>query len=582
MNARHGTPGNNRLSNNTGQQRVDFMFSAARTNNSTAGAAENGIIAAASSDDNDADLAEDGNIADRDNPVGSEQREETRLAGEDRGQVQDQMPRRDDEPDINNPNMSSARMNGRSVSGIVKVQLKLVQERNKTMQVEIKNEIRQGKVWDRSDLQLHHHIKPAIMREGWKDFFKMDVYNWVPSVLLSKNDIPWLPMCPNTNCIHKCTRNGFNNSPRIVYGMHENYILNAPERYRCKPCQIKRSTHFALNLPKKEAPRCEWNSLDQHIMEQVKDSNHGMFYEFPCVLSHINALDKSVLKLVQDLAVRGVGPGSVAGMLISWHEHSWQKKEIKWLSHLASRMEEPISTLFGRDENLQDVEKCPSYFSAQCGGGSPSAKYLISTFNRSIHSNRRYFDEEVVRRMKNSIMVAIDASFKVGKWMMRHGDQKIYEALQTGLNEYGEIIMQRWSTSDNHDELETHLKQLKDLGFEPWWIFSDAPEKDRSMLIRVFENLALNVDEDHIERTEEHIAVASNLELIPANLDDCMYIHNSTNAESMMSLLSQDLDAQVGDKVIYFDEGKLLHSYLSSCPYTTNVLNSFSIILIYC
>jgi hypothetical protein len=58
-------------------------------------------------------------------------------------------------------------MNGRSVSGVVKVQLKLVQESNKTMQVEIKNQIRQGKVWDRSDFQLHHHIKPAItMREG--------------------------------------------------------------------------------------------------------------------------------------------------------------------------------------------------------------------------------------------------------------------------------------------------------------------------------------------------------------------------------------------------------------------------------
>jgi len=40
MNARHGTPGNNRLSNNAGQQRVDFMFSAARTNNSTAEAAK--------------------------------------------------------------------------------------------------------------------------------------------------------------------------------------------------------------------------------------------------------------------------------------------------------------------------------------------------------------------------------------------------------------------------------------------------------------------------------------------------------------------------------------------------------------
>eukprot|EP00979_Chaetoceros_neogracilis_P002066 scaffold371_cov268-Chaetoceros_neogracile.AAC.13 len=72
MNARHGTPGNSRLSNNAGQQRVDFMFSAARTNNSTAGTAENGDIAAASSDDNDADLAEDGNNAEiGDNPVGT-------------------------------------------------------------------------------------------------------------------------------------------------------------------------------------------------------------------------------------------------------------------------------------------------------------------------------------------------------------------------------------------------------------------------------------------------------------------------------------------------------------------------------
>jgi hypothetical protein len=89
------------------------------------------------------------------------------------------MPRRDDEPDINNPNMSSAQMNGRSVSSIIKVQLKLVQERDKTMQVEIKNEIRQGKVWDRSDLQLHHHIKPSIaMREGRKSFLRWTYTIW--------------------------------------------------------------------------------------------------------------------------------------------------------------------------------------------------------------------------------------------------------------------------------------------------------------------------------------------------------------------------------------------------------------------
>ena len=347
-------------------------------------------------------------------------------------------------------------------------------------------------------------ILPNKMKNGWQCFFQMDVYTWIPSILLERNKTPWLPMCPNRSCNRQCVKNGFNKLPRIVYGMHENYILNAPERYICKACSTTRKRQIESGMQSKDATKAEWNSLDRAVMEQVKDRNPGIFYEFPCVLSHINALDNSVLKLVQDLSVRGVGPSAVCDMMISWHEHAWQKKEVQWLSHLSARMDSNVSSVVGGvDSHLRNVTKCPSYYSSECCGATPSSPYLVTMFNKSINGSRRYFDAEVVRRMKNSMMVAIDASYKVGKWMMRHGDQKIYAALHTGLNEYGEVVMQRWSTSDNHGELEAHLRHLQKLGFEPWWVFSDVPEKDRDMLVRVFKNLMVDVDEDHAERVEE-------------------------------------------------------------------------------
>lgn len=124
--------------------------------------------------------------------------------------------------------------------------------------------------------------------------------------------------------------------------MHENYILNATERFICKACLRARKWQIESGVQSKDATKAEWSSLDCKIMEQIKDRNPGIFYEFPCVLSHINALDNSVLKLLQDLSVRGIGPSAICDMMISWHEHAWQKKEIHWLSHLSARMDNSV------------------------------------------------------------------------------------------------------------------------------------------------------------------------------------------------------------------------------------------------
>jgi len=149
----------------------------------------------------------------------------------------------------------------------------------------VRKSVEEGKLWERRGAILHNHILPNKMKNGWQCFFQMDVYTWIPSILLERNKTPWLPMCPNRSCNRQCVKNGFNKPPRIVYGMHENYILNAPERYICKACSTTRKLQIESGMQSKGATKAEWNSLDRAVMEQVKDRNPGIFYEFPCVLS---------------------------------------------------------------------------------------------------------------------------------------------------------------------------------------------------------------------------------------------------------------------------------------------------------
>ena len=66
--------------------------------------------------------------------------------------------------------------------------------------------------------------------------------------------------------------------------------------------------------------------------------------------------------------------------------------------------------------------------------------------------------------------------------MIKWGSSRIYEALHSGTNEYNKIIMQRFSTSDNHDELGSNLESLKLLGMNPYLAFSDDPSRDESLL----------------------------------------------------------------------------------------------------
>lgn len=54
-------------------------------------------------------------------------------------------------------------------------------------------------------------------------------------------------------------------------------------------------------------------------------------------------------------------------------------------------------------------------------------------------------------------ILEIDASYKAPKCIMIWSGHKIDEAL---INEYNEVVVQWYSISDNHDELESNLREL--------------------------------------------------------------------------------------------------------------------------
>ena len=227
---------------------------------------------------------------------------------------------------------------------------------------------------------------------------------------------------------------------------------------------------------------------------QIEEENPSLMLEFPCILSAINGLDKDLMELVIFNASKSIGPSAMAGALMSFHEKRWNEKEIKWAAHLKSQISQPSA--LDRPYNRDEVQKCPSYFSEAMCGCTPSSKYLVLMFNRHITARRRYYDSEVLKRIRMNSIISLDAHYKVSKFLMGHGKEKMYDALHSMLNEYGHIVGQKWSNGDSHEEVEENLKELHSLGLNPQIAFTDNPERDRSMLQRVFPKLSECIDED--------------------------------------------------------------------------------------
>ena len=101
--------------------------------------------------------------------------------------------------------------------------------------------------------------------------------------------------------------------------------------------------------------------------------------------------------------------------------------------------------------------------------------------------------------------------------------------------------MQRFSTSDNHEELGANLKTLKDLGLNPYLCFSDNPNHDKSLLKFFYTNLN-NGNKYEIEREEVP------LELVELTTEKrILYCHTLDKVLRTISIFREDIEVHIND-----------------------------------
>jgi hypothetical protein len=83
--------------------------------------------------------------------------------------------------------------------------------------------VEHGNLWNDTATVLYD--KPGInMWKSWQESYMLKIFNWFPHIFI--NDFK--PKCNSCGMSGSMKRDGLNNPPRLVFGEHKNYIMNAP------------------------------------------------------------------------------------------------------------------------------------------------------------------------------------------------------------------------------------------------------------------------------------------------------------------------------------------------------------------
>ena len=179
----------------------------------------------------------------------SEEQEEGEVEQQQEGEVEQQQPgaepqqrenHNDTWEDIPLLHEKSVHEHGRKTTGIVKKQMEFIMlPRPK---IKAKEQFAKGVFWTEPKKQSTQDIHNC-----WSDFFQLRVFNWFPDARMPRG---WKLSCPN--CGIYCQKYGQTNKPRVIYGMFENYILNAPQRYLCLNCKARAHDEECRGIPQNQ------------------------------------------------------------------------------------------------------------------------------------------------------------------------------------------------------------------------------------------------------------------------------------------------------------------------------------------
>jgi hypothetical protein len=381
----------------------------------------------------------------------------------------------------------------------------------------------------------------ANLQDSWKLFYGYDIFTWRPDLLIDG----WKPACVHCGKNEEVGPHQYDRDPRLVYGLKKNYLLNSPMQWGCRSCK----KYFA--------------SRDPAVLNQLQQDYPGVRSLSPCEMGWRSAIDNELLELLFAAVDSGMGPSSVCSFVKNMHFHCFEECELRWLQMLCHRRKAPGPFDVRLSETIESLKMFPGYESEEVCGMVPSQSLLCDVYCKATATRTQRMDAMQQRRVRNSKLFCIDASYKVPKWLANIMGQPMYSTLITAINEYGESLASYFALSDNHAEIKSCLLQLRECGFNPELAFTDNVPRDDEFLQGCFPSLetetAATDEFDDMPELEERWGAHLHTDPNPAgrfpNLQlrsDPEYYHRSEDSIAALDLFEEKV-LQKDDPVISFD-----------------------------
>ena len=338
--------------------------------------------------------------------------------------------------------------------------------------------------WIRSEC-CHFMCKKLGIRCRETAYYR-DIRVWFPDLEGGQLCMPACVTCGRNDRVRAHSYPMDHPARRVVAFETHYYIMS--RQYLCRGCQAdhKERKDKANGEPFEKIQYTMMGSLPE-VLRRLPDD---MYYKFPAVLTHRAGLDRSLVRSLRPLSDKGLRPEGIASLLLELHALKYTDDVISYelrLERELAFLPEATRPMFSKfdDRNLYN-------------GAVPSGSYLSEVYKSQHEKIRPQLDREMKKVSVDQF--SIDASAKAPKKLSQYNGKRMYETLQSGMNEIGQFRVQVLTGSDSHEQLEPALNAmrctLEEQGKEgPRIVFSDNPARDKAFLMKELPSLRKTQDE---------------------------------------------------------------------------------------
>ena len=326
--------------------------------------------------------------------------------------------------------------------------------------------------------------------------------------------VGWRPRCVDCDGDNVILK-GKTERARLCYDRDDMWVVAMPRRWLCNECNHAFGDYKIRDQLVKARP-----SLDR-------------------LLPHFTEKAAITTRLLDDLvgsATKGMGPSALADLCRQRYSKTYDGKVMLYLEEVQSLIEKEQRLLsYGQLYHEVVINKnpllLPQIDSNDYRGWAPSSSYLMQHLTSHFNRRKADYDKDYMSRAVDSTCLSLDCSYKVCKWMGKANGHGCFGTLLTGMNEFGEVILNRFMTSDNAAETKLALKSLVSAHSKIEFVSTDKPSKDKPMLQEIFASL----QSDAVP--QPGVIVPSSKEGVFVNEKLEMFFGDTTNAVALRDKL---------------------------------------------